>query len=105
MISKKSFLSRNFTENEIAYCNVKRNSAVHFAGKFAAKEAVSKALKLEWKEGLNWKDIEIINDTSGAPSAVLHGQPGKAFTRGKYTELQISISHCYEYAVAVAVVL
>ena len=103
-ISKKSFLSRNFTENEITYCNNKRNSAVHFAGKFAAKEAVSKALKLEWKEGLNWKEIEIINDTIGAPFAVLHEQAKKVFDRSKYTELQISISHCDDYAVAVAIV-
>jgi len=105
LISKKSFLSRNFTENEISYCNRKRNNAEHFAGKFAAKEAVSKALKLEWKEGLNWKEIEIKNEESGAPFAVLFGQAQKAFTEAKFASLEISISHCDEYAVAVAVVL
>ena len=104
-IDKKSFLARNFTKNEITYCNNKHNSAVHFAGKFAAKEAVSKALKLEWKEGLNWKEIEIVNEENGAPFAVLYEQVKKIFDRSKYTELQISISHCDEYAVAVAVVL
>ena len=104
-IEKNSFLTRNFTKNEIEYCKNKHKSAVHFAGKFAAKEAVSKALKLEWEEGLNWKEIEIINEESGAPSTVLYGQTKKIFRKGKYTELQISISHCDEYAVAMAVVL
>lgn len=105
LIEKNSFITRNFTKNEIEYCKKKRNSAVHFAGKFAAKEAVSKALKLEWKEGLNWKEIEIINEESGAPTAVLHKQTKSIFEKSIYTELQISISHCNEYAVAVAVVL
>ncbi len=104
-VAKKSFLTRNFTENEIAYCNKKKNSAVHFAGKFAAKEAVSKALKLEWKGGLNWKEIEILNDKIGAPFAVLHGHTYKIFSKGTYTELQISISHCNDYAISVTVVL
>jgi holo-[acyl-carrier protein] synthase len=105
LIDKNSFLTRNFTKNEINYCKNKHKSAVHFAGKFAAKEAVSKALKLEWKEGLNWKEIEIINEESGAPTAVLHKQTKSIFDKSIYTELQISISHCDEYAVAVAVVL
>jgi len=105
LIEKNSFLSRNFTKNEIEYCKRKYNSTVHFAGKFAAKEAVSKALKLEWKEGLNWKEIEIINEDSGAPTAVLSGHAKKAFVKKKFTKLEISISHCNEYAVAVAVVL
>lgn len=50
LVTKKSFLTRNFTETEINYCKNKHNSAVHFAGKFAAKEAVSKALKLGGKK-------------------------------------------------------
>ena len=105
LVTKNSFLTRNFTKNEIEYCKNKHKSAVHFAGKFAAKEAVSKALKLEWKEGLNWKEIEIINEESGAPNAVLHKQTKSIFNKSIYKELQISISHCDEYAVAVAVVL
>ncbi len=105
LVAKNSFLTRNFTENEINYCKNKHNSAVHFAGKFAAKEAVSKALKLEWKEGLNWKEIEIKNEESGAPFAVLFGQPRKAFSEAKFAGLEISISHCDDYAVAVAVVM
>ena len=105
LVTKEKFLSRNFTETEINYCKNKHNSAIHFAGKFAAKEAVSKALKLEWKEGLNWKEIEILNEESGAPTAILHKQTKSIFNKSRYTELQISISHCDEYAVAVAVVL
>jgi len=105
IITKEKFLTRNFTNNEIEYCKNKHNSAIHFAGKFAAKEAVSKALKLEWKEGLNWKKIEIKNEINGEPLAVLHGQLNSIFDKSIYTELQISISHCDDYAVAVAVVL
>jgi len=105
LVTKDKFLTRNFTKSEIEYCKNKHNSAIHFAGKFAAKEAVSKALNLEWKEGLNWKEIEIINKKKGAPTAILHNQTKSIFDKSKYTELQISISHCDEYAVAVAVVL
>jgi len=105
LITKETFLTRNFTSSEIEYCKNKHNSVVHFAGKFAAKEAVSKALKLEWKEGLNWKEIEILNEKSGVPYAVLSGHAKTIFTKKKFTKLEISISHCSEYAVAVAVIL
>jgi len=105
LITKEKFLTRNFTGSEIEYCKSKVNGAVNFAGKFAAKEAVSKALKLEWEEGLNWKEIEILNEKSGAPYAVLFGHAKKIFTKKKFTKLEISISHCDEYAVAVAVVI
>lgn len=105
LVAKKTFLTRNFTVSEIEYCKKKHNSAVHFAGKFAAKEAVSKALKLEWKEGLNWKEIEIQNKISGAPYAILQGHAKNIFTKKNFTKLEISISHCSEYAIAIAVVL
>lgn len=105
LVAKKTFLTRNFTVSEIEYCKKKHNSAVHFAGKFAAKEAVSKALKLEWKEGLNWKEIEIQNKVSGAPYAILQGHTKNIFTKKNFTKLEISISHCSEYAIAIAVVL
>ena len=102
-MERKSFPGRVFTEAEISYCRSKYSSAIHFAGKFAAKEAVSKALKLEWEESLNWKEIEILNGKDGAPFVILSGSAKKTAIQKRVTEIQISVSHSDDYAVASAV--
>jgi len=99
------FLNRIFTKNELSYCNKKINSMQHLAARFAGKEAISKALKLNWKKGLNWKEIEIINNRRGEPRAHLQGQVKKESELSKIGEISLSLSHCAEYAVAMAVIL
>ena len=93
------FLERLFTEKERLYCNQFRDSIPHFAGRFAAKEAIVKALGTGFR-GISWHDIEIINNDSGKP--VAHFTPRLQEIVGERT-LLISISHCKEYATAVAV--
>ena len=96
------FLNRVFTTEEINYCKSKFNKYQHYAARFAAKEAVYKALASGWKEGLRWKDIEIQNDASGMPSINTSGKLN-SFLSGE-TQLRISISHSENYVISVAII-
>ena len=97
------FLEKVFTDNEIRYCESKKTQKYqHYAGRFAAKEAVFKAIskQLEDKYSVRWKDIEIENDSQGRPSVNLFNVDMK-----KIEDIDISISHCKLYATANAVIL
>lgn len=98
LMDNSRFLARVFTPAERDYCTAGANRAERFAGRFAAKEAVAKALGL----GLPWRDVEIRREDSGRPVVRLHGRAQAAAGGG--TAL-VSISHCREYAVAHAVVV
>ena len=89
------FLDRLFTPQEQAYCLKFRDASRHFAGRFAAKEAIVKALGTGFGEEFGWLDIEIINDPQGKPLAMITNIPS-----GK---IELTISHCKAYAMAVAV--
>ena len=95
-----SFLNRVYTNREIEYCESKKKQKYqHYAARFAAKEAVLKAIskKLEDKYQINWKDIEVINGKQGRPSVYINGE--------EKVNIDISISHCKEYAIATVVML
>lgn len=94
---------RVYTLAEVQYCeNKKAQKYQHYAGRFAAKEAVFKALSntLENKYEIEWKDIEIQNDDKGRPYVKLK----EKFMLG-IEDIDISISHCKEYAVATVVLI
>ena len=74
MEQSKRFAQRVFTENEIIYCESNANKYQHYAARFAAKEAMMKALKTGWNNGIQWKQIEVINGASGAPTIVVKGR-------------------------------
>ncbi len=99
-----AFLERWFTVREIDYCSGKAVPSRHFAARFAAKEAVAKALPMAWDGPLPWRSIEIINEPRGAPSVSLSGVLLDAATRAGVGEIRVSLSHCDEYAVAFALV-
>ena len=91
------FCDRVYTKKEIEYCeNKKTQKYQHYAARFAAKEAVFKAISLEIKNkyDINWNDIEILNDENGRPYVNILNQDIRA------EDIDISISHCKEYAVA-----
>ncbi|MDP1591538.1 MAG: holo-ACP synthase [Prosthecobacter sp.] len=68
------FKERTFTAGEIAYCDACADPAMHYAARFAAKEAAAKALGTGlWAEGVIWTDIEVVREASGKPGIVLHG--------------------------------
>src|SRR5262249_29696381 len=72
------FLKRIFTEDEIGYCMRRRVPAIHFAGRFAAKEAAMKALGTGHSHGVLWRDVEVVR-RGGPPQLVLHGGAGRRF--------------------------
>src|SRR2546423_14400401 len=67
------FLGRVFTPHEIEYCSARKAATQHYAGRFAAKEAVLKALGTGWARGIHWQDIEVRNDVGGKPRIALGG--------------------------------
>jgi holo-[acyl-carrier protein] synthase len=99
-----AFLERWFTAGEIGYCSGKAVPARHFAARFAAKEAVVKALPVVWDGPLPWRSIEIINDPQGAPSVSLSGAILDAAAKAGVGDIRVSLSHCDEYATATALV-
>ena len=96
----EDFLQKVFTDEEIKYSMTKKERFMHMAGKFAAKEAVKKALPDGAEIGLGWKDIEILNSDDGKPYARLHGQARKLMEKFKLTDVLVSISHTKEIAVS-----
>jgi holo-[acyl-carrier protein] synthase len=97
------FLDRVFTPEEIHYCQNRKQSTQHFAGRWAAKEAVLKALGTSWVLGIGWRDIEIRNPTANQPEVVLHGEVKELARRLGVAHLHLSISHCRTHAVAHAI--
>jgi holo-[acyl-carrier protein] synthase len=98
---KDKILKRLFTEREINYCSKYRNSEIHFAGKFAAKEAIAKALGPGFGEKISFLDIEVGNDDTKKPYVTLSKKILKNF---KNPKILISISHSKNFAVATALV-
>lgn len=94
------FLLRTYTEAELAYC---RGRAPELAARFAAKEAVMKALGTGTR-GVSWRDVEVVRARSGAPSIKLHGRGAGVAERLALSQIAISLSHSHEYAVASVVV-
>ncbi len=96
------FLNKIYTQNEINYCLGKKNKYQHLAARFAAKEAVYKALESGWEKGTTWQDIEIFNEPSGMPYAKLSGKLQKFLAEDK--SLKISMSHSRDYVTCVAII-
>jgi holo-[acyl-carrier protein] synthase len=93
-------LGRIFTEGEIGYCRGKFNMYQHLAARFAAKEALSKALSTGLRGEFSWKDIEVVNDDLGKPDFRLHG-PLRDRLRGH--AVLLSLSHSETHVVAMVV--
>ncbi len=94
------FLDRVFTPGEIAYC---RGRPHNLAARFAAKEAVMKALGTGVR-GVGWKDIEVVRQDSGAPAILLHKRAKSRAQRLGLEEITVSMSHSRDYAVAFVLV-
>ena len=95
------FTERVFTTNERVYCDSRGVVAPqHYAARFAAKEAVLKALQTGWTGGIAWQDIEITALPSGAPILHFHGRVRELYEQSGATAAHLSISHTTEHAVA-----
>ena len=93
------FKQKSFSPKEIIYCDGKSNPSIHYAGRFAAKEAVKKCLySSELTNQIGFSDIEILSKDNGAPIV-------SSIFNYKYDQLIVSISHESEYAVAMAMLV
>lgn len=101
----EQFLRRVYTEKEIEYCNARKLSTEHYAGRWAAKEAILKAIGTGWVQGVSWREIEIYNEPGGAPKVELYGGTRQLAEMRGVGEILITISHCRTYATAYAVAL
>ena len=98
---RQRFIDRVYTEKEKAYCG---DNDQHLAGRFAAKEAVAKALGCGIGE-VSWQEIEILNDELGAPVLHLHGKAAERAETLGLSVWSVSITHLKEYAAATAAAL
>jgi holo-[acyl-carrier protein] synthase len=99
------FIGRVYTQQEIQYCQSRRQATQHFAGRWAAKEAVLKALGTGWRRGISWRDVEIRNERSGSPVVTLYGGARDYMDQQGISQVLISISHCRSHATAYALAL
>ena len=103
----KSFKNRIFSKKEILYCEKKRNASSYYAKRFAAKEALSKALGTGIKKGVDFKNIEIFNDANGKPNIKLKGKVDnylkKKIKKNKYN-IYLSLSDDKPWAQATVII-
>jgi holo-[acyl-carrier protein] synthase len=95
------FLNKVFTKKEIEYSVSKANKYQHFAARFAAKEAIYKALSSDTNKVYSWQDVEIYNEVNGLPKVKLFGSLKDYLNEDK--ELKISMSHSQNYVTCVAI--
>jgi holo-[acyl-carrier protein] synthase len=94
------FKERTFTAQEQTYCERCADPAIHYAARFAAKEAVSKALGTGFAEGVSWTHIEVLRAESGAPSIALHAAAAERAAVLGITRWLLSLTHTREVAAA-----
>lgn len=95
------FIQKVYTPAEIKYCDAKANRFQHYAARFAAKEALSKALSTGWAGEFRWKDVEITNEPSGQPHITLHGDL-RSHLAG--ASVMLSMSHSESHVVAMVLI-
>ncbi len=97
----RRFRDRVFTVNEIAYCEKKRRGkSESYAGRFAAKEAVMKALGRGWGSKVRWLDIEVARARSGKPDIVLHDKTAQLAAALGIRRWALSITHTKQHGLA-----
>ena len=96
------FINRVYTPGEIEYCAARKSATQHYAGRWAAKEAILKAIGTGWSKGIQWTDIEICNEMGGQPFVRLGGAAKEITETRGITSVLISISHCRLFATAFA---
>ena len=98
------FLHRVFTDGEIAYCTRRRVPAIHFAGRFAAKEAGMKALGTGHTQGVLWRDLEVVR-RGGPPQLQFHGGAARRFSAIGGRSSLLTITHSDDLALAQVMIL
>ena len=97
------FLNRVFTAEEQRFCDRRRDPAPHYSARFAAKEALFKALGTGWAKGVSWLDVEVRRQDRQAPAMVLSGEAEKQLVRLGAKRVHLSLSHSDQWAIATVV--
>lgn len=100
---KDRFIQRVFTAGEQEYCRAHRNPVPHFAARFAAKEALFKALGTGWAKGVSWLDVDVRREGQGSPVLTLSGEAEKVSHSLGAARIHLSLSHSNDAAAAVVV--
>ncbi|MGJ8658132.1 MAG: holo-ACP synthase [Akkermansiaceae bacterium] len=101
----EKFVKRIFTQAEQGYCESQKRPSIHYAARFAAKEAIAKAFGTGIGKEISWLDMEILRQSSGEPTVLMSGG-GKTYAEKlKVVDIKISLTHAEHYAAANAVVL
>lgn len=103
LVRTASLKEKLFTPKEIAYCESKHRPALHFAARFAAKEAFLKAMGTGWTGGHKFSDIEVVNNALGKPELFVYGKVSEFCAAHGITGMEVSLSHIKELAKAVVV--
>ncbi len=98
------FVKKIFSKREIEYCEPKRMKEQNYAARFAAKEAFFKAIGTGWRGGIQFNEIEILNDELGKPFINLNGKAKEFFKSNKLKSVFVSLSHLKEFATATIVI-
>jgi len=101
----EQFVQRVYTPHEIQYSQSRKQANQHFAARWAAKEAVLKAIGTGWRRGISWQDVEVHNEPGGRPLVRLTGGAREVADRLGIVQMLISLSHCRSHAVAYVVAL
>ncbi len=94
------FLQRVYTEDERRASFGRAWPYASLAGRFAAKEAMLKALGTGWSAGVSWQDIQVLNEAGGRPVATIQGRTGVLVQQAGVTRIHVSLSHDGDYAIA-----
>jgi holo-[acyl-carrier protein] synthase len=100
---KDRFIFRVFTPEEQQFCKGHRDPVPHFAVRFAAKEALFKALGTGWAKGVTWLDAEVLRERQDAPTMTLHGEARRLSVAKGAHKVHLSLSHSDNWAVAMVI--
>jgi holo-[acyl-carrier protein] synthase len=100
---KDRFIQRVFTTEEQQFCSQHRDPAPHYAARFAAKEAMFKALGTGWAKGVTWQDVEVLRQQQEAPTLILHGEAHRLSLCMGATKVHLSLSHSEQSAIALVI--
>lgn len=97
------FLRRVYTAREIRYCQERKHVTEHFAGRWAAKEAIVKCLGTGWRTSLTWTDIEVRDLAGGTPKVFVCGAAKERMIELRISDILLTIAHCRAYGTASAI--
>ena len=97
------FIDRVYTPEEIKYCQSRKQSTQHYAGRWAAKEAILKALGTGWRKGISWRDMEVRHEPGGKPVVAVRGGVKEVVEQLGIADIFVTISHCRSHATATAI--